>query len=216
MSEKLAKGDRDEKLAAARELWKAQSRRQAANVLVFLAGSPPGGDGFRQLRREVEADLKPSSILRELKEGEYRWGAWLAFLRPHEDLVPTLLEGLKKHPEYIDATMLALGNSGDARARGPLVELLESRETTTSSFAASALGYLGDPEVEPILIQKLSKDSGFIQVQACLALAKIGTSKSLPALQKHADNNGYTGALNIQGCAKQAIEAIKKRDMHKK
>src|SRR5262245_22913141 len=98
LAELLTKGEPHQQLAAATELWDGHSRRQAANVIKYLAGPPPGGDGFRKLQREVDAALKPQAILRELKEGDYLWGTWLAFLRPHEELVPTLLAGLKDKP----------------------------------------------------------------------------------------------------------------------
>src|SRR5262249_32739670 len=157
---------------AARELWAGHSRRQATNVLKYLAGPPPGGEGFRKLQREVEAALQPQAVLRELKEGDYLWGTWLAFLRPNEQLVPTLLGGLKDKPvrglllggkgksEFFPETILALGNSGDARALEPLVELLRSDDYQIAGDAAKALGYLGNAEVEPKLIEALAWDNG--------------------------------------------------------
>src|SRR5215208_6262689 len=95
LAERLAQRDPDGRLAAACALWRGHSRRYAADVLKYLAGPPPGGEPFRAFQREVEAALRPEAVLKELKDGDYPWGAWLAFLRPHKDLVPALLAALK-------------------------------------------------------------------------------------------------------------------------
>src|SRR5262249_22061749 len=159
-------------LAAARALWQGHSRRYAAEVLKYLAGPPPGGEAYQAFQREVEASLRPDRILRELRKGDYEWGAWLAFLRPKEDFVPVLLAGLKDHPKSLPGTVLALGNSGDPRALKPLLKLLRSKDYRTAGDAAQALGYLGDVKAEPALIEALATDNGWRQVKACGALAK--------------------------------------------
>lgn len=224
LAEVVTKGDPPQQLAAARELWRGHSRRQASHVLQYLAGPPPGGEGFRQLQREADAALKPQAVLRELKEGDYLWGTWLAFLRPHEELVPTLLAGLKDKPprqigargkgksEYFAETTLALGNSGDARALGPLLELLKGDDYRVAGDAANALGYLGSVESEASLIAALAADNGWRQVKACGALAKFGSREALPALEKLAKDNRPTGSLNVRGMAEHAIEQITKRE----
>ena len=107
--------------------------------------------------------------------------------------------------------MLALGNSHDMRALQPLLELLESEDNRTAGDAANALGYLGFPEVEPKLIAALAPDNGWRQVNACGALAKLGTARALPALEKLANATSYSGALNVKGMAKYAAESIKNR-----
>ena len=224
LADVLEKGEPDLQLAAARELWEGHSRRQASNVLKYLAGPPPGGEGFRKFQREIDAALKPQAILRELKEGDYLWGTWLAFLRPHEELVPTLLAGLKDEPprdlgargkgksEFFPEAILALGNSGDARALEPLLELLKSDDYRIAGDAANALRYLGNADVEPKLIEALAWDNGWRQVKACGALGKLGSRKALPALEKLAKDDRYTGALNVKGMAEDAIERITKRE----
>lgn len=224
LAELLAKGERHQQLAAARELWQGHSRRQAANVIKYLAGPPPGGEGYRKLQREIDDALKPQAILRELKEGDYLWGTWLAFLRPHEELVPTLLAGLKDKPprdlgargkgksEFFPETMLALGNSGDARALAPLLELLKSDDYRIAGNAANALGYLGNSDAELKLIEALAGENGWRQVNACGALAKFGSRKALPALEKLAKDDRFTGALNVKGMAEDAIERINNRE----
>jgi hypothetical protein len=43
-------------------------------------------------------------------------------------------------------------------------------------------------------------------------LAKLGSRKALAALEKLAKDDRYTGALNVNGAAKYAVEQITKRD----
>ncbi len=209
-AEQLTKGDSAEKLAAARALWRGHSRKYASEVLKYLAGPPPGGNDFRAFQRKVEAELRPEAVLRELKEGDYLWGTWLAFLRPHKDYIPLLLDGLKTKLERQPETVLALGNSGDARALEPLLRILKSGKYRESGDAARAIGYLGDPKAEPELIKALSRD-GWPQLNASLALAKFGSAKAIPALEKVANYKGYTGAINTRGVARHAIVRIERR-----
>jgi HEAT repeat protein len=77
--------------------------------------------------------------------------------------------------------------------------------------AANALGYLGNAKAEPKLIEALAEGKSWLQMNACRALATIGTSKALPALEKLA-KNGLVGVLNVQGMARDAIEQIVKRE----
>jgi len=210
-AKQLADAEPADRLAAARGLWRGRSRRYAADVVKFLVGPPPGGEPYRAFQREVEAALRPEAILRELREGDYLWGTWLAFLRPQKELVPTLLAGLASKPKMLPGTILALGNSGDPRALGPLLELLKSKDRTAGD-AAQALGYLGNPDAELKLIEALAEDNSWRQVKACGALARMGTSRALPALEKLAKDDRYTGALNIKGMAEHAVASIKKRE----
>ena len=169
-----------EKLTAARGLWRGRSRRYASDVLKFVAGPPPGGDDYRAFQRDVEASLKTDAVLHELREGDYLWGTWLAFLRPSSDYVPELIAGLKNKPEMLSETILALGNSGDPRALEPLLELLKGEDYWIPGDAAHALGYLGRQEAEPQLLEALANGKGYLRGNACGALGRIGTKRSLP------------------------------------
>lgn len=206
----LAKGETHEQIAAARVLWEGHSRLHATSVLKFLAGSPLGGDDFRKLQRDVEASLQLQAILHELKEGDYLWGCWLAFLRPHKDLVPTLVAGLKNQPDMLAETVLALGNSGDPKAKPPLVELLKSKDIDHATYAASALGYLGGAETE--LLEVLVRKDDRFRVFVCSSLGRTGSQKALPALEKLAKEDKVYGAFNVKRIAEEAIESIKKRE----
>ena len=208
----LLDDDSGDRLAAARALWRGHSRRHASKVLKYLADPPRGGEEYRTCQREVEASFQPPAILHELREGDYPWGAWLAFLRPHKDFVPVLLANIKNQPKLLHETMLALGNSGDPRVLEPLLELLKSKDYGTPGGAAQALGYFGGPDVEPNLIGALAVNNAWLQVQACGALAKVGTRRSLPKLVELAKDDRYTGALNVKRMAQHAIESITNRE----
>jgi hypothetical protein len=212
----LQQVDHPGRLAAAQSLWDGHSRPNATEVLKYLAGPPQGGDEYRLFQKEVEAALQPRNVLKELQGGDYEWGAWLAFLRPHGDFTPTLLAALKDKPKLLPETILALGNSGDPRAKDPLLDLLKSKDYRTAGDAAQALGYLGDPDTEPALIAALASDNGWRQVKVSGALAKMGTSKAIPALEKVANDERYTGALAIKSVAGDAIKAIQAREKKKK
>jgi hypothetical protein len=211
-NELMQKGDPATRLVAAKVLWQNHSRKYAQAVQVFLAEATPKDQGFQAVDEYVEKSLTAKEIQRELVEGDYEWGAWLACLRPHKDLVPTLLEALTNKSDFYPETILALGKSGDKRALEPLLCLMKGDDYRTAGDAAQALGYLGLPETEPELIDALSPDNGWRQVMACSALAKIGTRRALPALERLAKDDRYTGALNIRGAARAAVESIAKRE----
>jgi len=208
---RLKKGNEQEKYTAARALWKGRTRRYASEVLKYVAGPPPGGDGFRAFQKEVEKSMQAEGILRELKDGDYLWGTWLAFLRPHKDLVPSLIKGLKDKPDRQWETILALGNSGDPRALEPILQLLKTKDYRHEGEAAQALGYLADPTTESALIDLIGGDNNWAQQHACAALATFGTDKALPSLLKLAGSKGYTGAINVRGCARRAVVSIERR-----
>ena len=197
---------------AASRLWIAKSRAYSHEVIAFV--SKPiagGGKPFRELAERISIDLTPESIDRELRHGSYEWGAWLAFLRPHKDLVPGLLHGLSAHPKHRHETILALGASGDARALPALLERLRSDEPYDSGFAASALAYYGDAGTEQALIDALDKQSSWSKASACLALGAIGTSQALQKLRLIADGPEDRGAIALKDVASKAIQQINQR-----
>lgn len=208
----LLNGDSTARLAAARALWRGHSRKYASGVMKYVAELPPGGEQHRTFRQEVEAAFEPQAILRELSDGDYAWGAWLAFLRPHRDVVPVLVRRLDDKPDMLPETMLALGKSGDQRALRPLLGLLGSVDYRTAGDAAKALRYFSGRDVEQKLIEALGANNGWLQVNACQSLAKMGTPRAIAALTKLAEDDRYTGALNVKGMAQDAIEKIEKRE----
>lgn len=210
----LLGGEPSGRVVAARELWRRHSRKHAVDVLRFLAGPPPGGNDYRALQREIDSALHSEAVLRELREGDYRWGAWLAFLRPHESYVPILLSAVEQQPQVLPETTLALGNSGDVRAIEPLLRMLKNREGRTAGDAALALGFFGRQEFEPHLIEALTDDSPWVKMRVCQALAMVGTVQSLPALRILVRDDTDTSAIDINGAAQTAIDSIERRTIH--
>lgn len=207
----LAEGDLSLRITAAGVLWNKHSGLYSRQVLQFLEKETSTSDELRTLRHHVEDSLQPDNILKELDEGDFGWGMWLAFLRPDGRLVPTLLEKLEGNKEHQPATLMAMGKSRDRRAIEPLRKFLQSDEHIASGFAAEALGYLGLVEGEPLLIDALSSDNTWLQVNACQGLAMIGTRRAIPALERLAKDESYTGALSRREMAQRAIESITAR-----
>jgi HEAT repeat protein len=208
----LAGNGKISRLIAAKALWYGHSRVHAAAVIKFV-GEPPTEEkeSFDAFKREVDDSLRPGAILRELQDGDYKWGAWLAFLRPHADLVPELLKALKEKKDHVRETSLALGKSRDDRALAPLVELLKTGDYFGAASAARALGYFGGPKVEQPLIEALAAGSAVRKMTACEALGRVGTRAAIPPLEKLAADKTYTGVINLRIAATQALEQIRSR-----
>ncbi len=219
-AEKLASQLEDGKgatqLEAAKELWRGRCRPHAESVLKFLDNSKSQDPDFRDFRHEAEASLKPDAIRKELKEGKYEWGTWLAYLRPHESLVPVLLEELKNEQRQreLPETLIALGKSNDRRVVEPLIHLLLSGDHFDVWAAATAIGLLEIevPELEDHLLESLRGQKGLAVATISRLLGKVGTKKSLPQLQELTAIK-YQGAINIKGTAESAIEKILQREM---
>jgi hypothetical protein len=195
---------------AVRLLWRGHSRHNAEKVLSVVANA-----SFRQtqidLCREIEASIEPAAVLRELQLGDYRWATWLAGLKPHSDFVTPLLSGISQRPDCLPDTIVALGKSRDPRALEPLLTLLRGEDTVTAGFAAHALGDLRRHEAGTALLEALRSGDGWIKVNACSALGKLGTTRAIPELEHIAADERYTGALDIRGSARRALAAIRER-----
>jgi hypothetical protein len=208
----LEKSEPKVQVVAGRVLWQKHSRRFSIDVLQIFGMESIKTEGARALQRIIEKSLLPENILDEIEEGDYRWGSWLAYLRPHSSFVPTLLDNLKKKPDLLPETILALGKSRDRRAFDPLSNQLKADDYVTTGFAAVALGYLGLPEAEPLLIDALLSENTWLQVKACRALSMIGTRKSLPALEQLAKDDCFKGIMNVRGMARLAADSIEDRE----
>lgn len=211
LAEKLETGSRDEQWRAARALWRSHSRRRTAKVLEMIADCECPTPEYAEFRRECDEDLEPTSILTELRTGDYKWGTWLATLRPNPALVPELLIGLQSKPDDLHATMLALGHSRDPRALQPLLQILQQPDEVNAGFAASALGHLGMREAEvPIL--KLLPQSNESRGRLVIALGEIGTRQSLPVFEEITASPSYAEIPRLQVIIQRIIERIKARD----
>lgn len=212
LSQALLHGTLEVRLDAAQQLWRGHSRYFAGYVLEYV---------FEQkylenstFRDEVAAALLSSALTKEITEGDCEWGAWLAGLRPHADVVPVLIECLKTKPTAHHAgIMFALGKSRDERAFGPLLDILQKDDYAYSGYAAQALGNLGRLEAEAPLIAVVERGRAFPVLHASLALGKIGSRNALPCLTDLVETGRLDGgALNVRGCAQRAIEQIEARE----
>jgi hypothetical protein len=208
----LDSGTNDERYNAAKQLWCAHSRYYAKDVLAYLDSAPSDLKNI-WFHFEVEGALTPNKIVNELTNGDYLWGAWLAGLRPSSEVVPLLLEASRTKTErQRTATIFALGKSRDERVFAPLLEIMQSDKDDDAGFAAQALGDLGRLEAEAPLIAALYRKGGWLRVNACEALSKIGTRNALASLHELATSERPIGALNIRGMAKMAMEQIEARE----
>lgn len=201
----------EQRLAAAIALWRGHSRPHASDVLHYLAEEPPGGAAHRAFVREVEAEFRPERLASALRDGDYAWAAWLAFLRPDAACVPDLLDGLARHPEHRVATLFALGNSGDERALDPLLAALGDADAAIAGAAACGLGFHGDASAEPALIDALDRDSSWVRTHAARALGKIGGAAARGALERFVERDLSGGALSLREVAERALEDIRAR-----
>ena len=76
-----------------------------------------------------------------------------------------------------------LGKSGDDRAFLPLMEALRSGGAYYRATAAMGLGYLGNTNAIPVLIQAFVNDPEvYVRCDAALALGRLQAKESLPIL----------------------------------
>lgn len=207
-SRMLAEGDMPLRITAAGILWQKHSGWFSRQVLQFLDEETSDSREMQTLRRAVEESFRPESILRQLQAGDYGWGTWLAFLRPDVRFIPTLLENLDSNAKHRAGSIMALGKTRHRRAYEALSQCLKSCDEISQGFAAEALGHLGFSDGEPLLIDALASDNGWLQVNACQGLSLIGTRRAIPALERLATDDRYTGALSIRATARRAIESI--------
>lgn len=217
LAEQLTSGAPSQRVSAADALWRGHSLKYAEDVLQFLANGNLEDKQFQELQTYVRTSLQPKDILWQMKKGDYRWGAWLSFLQPHRDLVPTLIETHKSELDYTPETVLALGKSRDARARDLLIGLLTEKHYRKPGDAAQALGLLGDATVEPALLEVLSTESVWVKVRVCRALGIVGSDRAIKSLKRIVEDKTVAGGeLNVARIAQEAIENISKRQSPQK
>jgi hypothetical protein len=200
-----------DQLRAAQLLWRNHSRRNARDVLRFCDESNSVSPEFLKFKQECTEDCQPDQVLHELREGDYVWGTWLATLHPDSSLVPVLIDGLDQRPEARCEAIVALGKSRDPRAREALLNALRSKHDQEAGFAAGALTDFGDEAVELELLSVLDHSRTWSCANICRTLGQIGTSQSLPYLEPIADSTEYTGVINLQCAAQNAMDRIQSR-----
>lgn len=211
LADSMARGLPDERTSAAKTLWLGNSRRHARAVIQYALENIDHSTSHADFKRSIEASLEPAAIRKELHT-DYRWGVWLAGLRPHETLVPELLDALESRIDEQAGTIFALGKSRDARAFQPLVRLLKSSDDMTVGYAAKALADLQLEEAEKYLLEAVFIESAWAKANVCNALGRIGSRIALPALQELVDAPGSPGgAINVSRIAGEAIDQINVR-----
>jgi HEAT repeat protein len=75
-----------------------------------------------------------------------------------------------------------LGDEGDLRAVGPLIEALHDPYTDVSWIAAKSLGKLGDPEAVPHLIELLKSEDTWNRFGAVIGLGTLGDPRAVEPL----------------------------------
>jgi len=151
LAHELARGGPDEKLAAARALWKGRCRTHAGDVLAFLNGPPPGG----------QAGLRAETLLALGSSGDER------ALEP-------LLE-LLADEDYVDAGFAAsaLGYLGRIEAEPKLIAALAVDKPWVQAKACQALGMIGTRRALPALdaLAKSDRFTGAINLKGVAASA---------------------------------------------
>jgi HEAT repeat protein len=143
-------------------------------------------------------DDKESSVRGRAADALANWAT--------EELAPRMMiEMAGNKPALKKGSIVGLGKIQYEKAIPTMVRYLESN--IERAKVTEALVLMG-PKAESALLKVLdNKDQGTVR-QACFVLLQIGTSKSLPALQKAtASKNRETAAT-----AASAIEAIKDRE----
>jgi hypothetical protein len=215
------------KAAMAQSLWDEYSEEYAQQIIELTGKLSGDSNDVIDLKENVAADLKPERILKELqkKDNEHlAWWVWLAVLRPHVSFKPVILE-LAETEYPLPETVYALWQSRDPRALPVMLTILKNKQNLDDCLcciAAEAIGDLGDASVEPQLLDALQGNpSKNPKAKICEALGKIGTKKSLPALQKIATAEEYQSIrcgpdeFPISEKAKTAIAAIERRAAEK-
>ncbi len=115
-----------------------------------------------------------------------RFEAIISIARSHSH--PRLRQALIKilhgsQPALSVAAAWALGRMGDVHARHALREELSSRYRSVQDHAARALGTLGDSEIAPLLLEKLTVETDIgLQTAYASALGKLNVPSAIPRL----------------------------------
>jgi hypothetical protein len=204
----------DLRIVAARHLWGRHSRRHASEVMAFAAKLAANSDMARELKSVIEADLAPERILAELSKpvgDDTAWWAWLAAMRPHPSLVPILVQLVEKEDPLAEASY-ALRRARDAGGLALWLKVLaECEDKRVGCIAAYAIHAIGDPAAELQLIKALDRKDSLTRSSVCDALAKVGTTRCLPALREHVADKSDQDGFDVAGAARRAIEAIEDR-----
>ena len=108
-----------------------------------------------------------------------------------------------KNPQLQQVTLKALGEIGSEEATQVVADQLVVENETVRSYAARALGMIGDTRAISPLSDVLANDeSDVVRGSAAWALVQIGTEDAREELQAYADDRSYL----VQAEAEKAVE----------
>lgn len=159
------------------------------------------GNEDKRLRQKAQLELARRGVKalevfeRQLAQRENKlarihsiWGI-SQLARKKDEQAKVLIPYLKDQDEEIRAQAARwLGDLGYANAAAGLVALLDDQQSRVRFFAAEALGRIGYSEAVPSIISMLEQNDDqdvYLRHAGSLALARIGDSSSLMALNTH-------------------------------
>ena len=146
--------------------WMEKAAHPGVREAIVRALSVPWADGaVPALLREF---VKPGL------DADYRWviGNALAATANAEAFVElSRLAADARFGRAREMLVVALGNTGDARALGPLLELLKDRELC--GYALMGLARLGMPEACTAIVPLLSDSDAWVRQEARCALRRL-------------------------------------------
>lgn len=173
--------------------------------------------------------IRKSATMALAEVGENAVGMMLEYLHgPNEEirdgclraLVKTGNEGLKRlfdeiirmddnHRYLVRKSLVKIG----ARVVEPLIRLFKLDQPEVISFAASALGEIGNPRAVPVLITGLSHDDWNVRRTCAYALSEIGergVDKIAEALQSNNDDVRYWGTRILESIGEPGVPYLMK------
>lgn len=156
-------------LFTAYELEHEQSVRGA---LLLAIGDHGGAGSLHFLQKEVLGAPRALRVLAAIGIGMW------AHEREDDDETPRLLDAMlaDHNHDHTGGYLLALGLTGDARARTELLRALSAASTSSArGAAANALGLLGDPTaIEPLAVAADGDSCPWVRSECMRALGRLG------------------------------------------
>jgi len=137
--------------------------------------------------------------MEDREEGVRVFGAFGVFMAAgDEKALRFLIEACgDENPERVAGAVLLLGETGDARAVGPLAKAMRTGDRLSSSLAADGLTKIGKPAVET-LVRALKDENKYVRYFVAVALGRIRDARAIEPLFR-ALKDGYRNARRAAG-----------------
>ena len=196
--EALGKPDQGRAVELCAELFAGEKDKRVREyiwqTLVQIGG--PTVSAEEALRRYRQVDDSAALMAKKAKAGGIKQGAWIRQLQARDWLKR------KKAAQK-------LGDHGDRRAVGPLVDRLNDQNWPVQTAAAEALGKIGDPRAVESLVAALKSENQYLRRQAAVALGRIGDSGAIQPLTEALRHQDHAVRLAVvQALARFAIEPL--------